>query len=379
MPYTPIVPQPAKLALEDGTVYTGHSFGAVGETAGEVVFNTSLSGYQEVLTDPSYRGQIVTMTYPHIGNTGINQEDRESPRPQVQGFVVREADRMPSNYRSEKSLQAYLSENNILGIEGIDTRSLVRRLRVRGAMNGIISTTNLDDEELVRKARAVPPMQGRDLVREVVPDKPFVWHEGGLQHFLTAHVLPEGLKRHRIVAMDFGMKWNILRCLSQVGCEVTVVPGTASVQEILRYEPEGIFLSNGPGDPAALGPIIENINKLCNTGKPIFGICLGHQLLGQALGGSTFKLKFGHRGANQPVLNKLTNQVEITTQNHGFAVDLNSLPKHIEATHINLNDQTLEGLRHTTKPIFCVQYHPEAAAGPHDSVYLFRQFIDMMK
>jgi carbamoyl-phosphate synthase small subunit len=379
MPHTPTVHPTAKLALEDGTVYTGVSFGAVGETAGEVVFNTSLSGYQEVLTDPSYRGQIVTMTYPHIGNTGVNQEDRESPRPQVQGFVVREADRMPSNYRSEKSLQHYLAENNILGIEGIDTRSLVRRLRVRGAMSGILSTTTLDDQELVRHARATPPMQGRDLVREVVPDKPFVWNEGGLQHFLTQHVLPEGKKRRRIVALDFGMKWNILRCLTQVGCEVTVVPGTMSAAEVMLYEPEGIFLSNGPGDPAALGPIIENVARLCESGTPVFGICLGHQLLGHALGGKTFKLKFGHRGANQPVLNRQTNQVEITTQNHGFAVDLNSLPKHLQATHINLNDQTLEGFRHTTKPIFCVQYHPEAAAGPHDSVYLFQQFVDMMK
>jgi carbamoyl-phosphate synthase small subunit len=379
MPYTATARQPAKLALEDGTVYSGTSFGAVGETAGEVVFNTSLSGYQEVLTDPSYRGQIVTMTYPHIGNTGINQEDRESPRPQVQGFVVREADRMPSNYRSEKSLQAYLHEYGILGIEGLDTRSLVRRLRVRGAMSGILSTTTLDDAELVRRARATPPMQGRDLVREVVPDKPFVWGEGGLKHVLTQHVLPEATKRRRIVALDYGMKWNILRCLTQVGCEVTVVPGTMPAEEVLRYEPEGIFLSNGPGDPAALGSIIENVQKLCDSGKPIFGICLGHQLLGHALGGKTFKLKFGHRGANQPVLNQITNHVEITTQNHGFAVDLGSLPRIVEATHINLNDQTLEGFRHTSKPIFCVQYHPEAAAGPHDSVYLFQQFIEMMK
>lgn len=369
----------AKLALEDGTVYTGRGFGAVGETAGEVVFNTSLSGYQEVLTDPSYRGQIVTMTYPHIGNTGINQEDRESPRPQVQGFIVREADRRPSNYRSETSLQQYLSENNVLGIEGIDTRSLVRRLRVRGAMNGILSTTCLDDVELVRRAKAAPPMLGRDLVKEVVPDKAFVWKNGGLNHQLTREIMPDGKSRHRIVAMDFGMKWNILRCLTHVGCEVTVVPGTASAAEIMKYEPEGIFLSNGPGDPAALGPIIENIDTLCQTGKPIFGICLGHQLLGHALGGKTFKLKFGHRGANQPVLNKLTNQVEITTQNHGFAVDLTTLPRDVEATHINLNDQTLEGLRHRTKPIFCVQYHPEAAAGPHDSMYLFGDFIKLMK
>jgi carbamoyl-phosphate synthase small subunit len=369
----------AKLALEDGTIYTGFSFGAVGETAGEVVFNTSLSGYQEVLTDPSYRGQIVTMTYPHIGNTGINREDRESPRPQVQGFVVREADRAPSNYRSQQSLNHYLAENQILGIEGIDTRSLVRRLRVRGAMNGILSTTCLEDDELVRRAKAAPPMLGRDLVKEVVPEKSFAWTQGGLQHALTQHILPAGLSHCRVVALDFGMKWNILRCLTQLGCDVTVVPGTAPVQEMLRHEPDGIFLSNGPGDPAALGPIIENVQQLCEVGKPIFGICLGHQLLGHALGGKTFKLKFGHRGANQPVLNKITNQVEITTQNHGFAVDLASLPRHLEATHVNLNDHTLEGLRHKSKPIFCVQYHPEAAAGPHDSVYLFQEFTAMMK
>jgi len=369
----------AKLALEDGTIYTGIGFGAAGETAGEVVFNTSLSGYQEVLTDPSYRGQIVTMTCPQIGNTGINQEDRESPKPQVQGFIVREADRRPSNYRSETSLQQYLESNNVLGIEGIDTRSLVRRLRVRGAMNGILSTTCLDDAELVRRAKSTPPMLGRDLVKEVVPEKSFVWKNGGLDHLLTKEIMATGTSKHRIVAMDFGMKWNILRCLTHVGCEVTVVPGTACAAEVMKHKPDGIFLSNGPGDPAALGPIIENIHQLCNTGTPIFGICLGHQLLGHALGGKTFKLKFGHRGANQPVLNKLTNQVEITTQNHGFAVDLPSLPKDVEATHINLNDQTLEGLRHKTKPIFCVQYHPEAAAGPHDSMYLFGDFMKLMR
>ena len=374
------MPHPiAKLALEDGSVYTGTGFGAFGETAGEVVFNTSLSGYQEVLTDPSYRGQIVTMTYPHIGNTGINLEDRESPRPQVQGFIVREAGSQPSNYRSESSLQQYLADNNVLGIEGIDTRSLVRRLRVRGAMNGILSTTCLDDAELVKRAKATPGMLGRDLVKEVVPTQSFVWDRGGLDHVLTNEIISAGTSRHKVVAMDFGMKWNILRCLTHVGCDVTVVPGTASAEEVLKHKPEGIFLSNGPGDPAALGPIIENINNLCNSGTPIFGICLGHQLLGHALGGKTFKLKFGHRGANQPVINKTTNKVEITTQNHGFAVDLATLPSGVEATHINLNDQTLEGLKHKTKPIFCVQYHPEAAAGPHDSMYLFHEFTKLMR
>jgi carbamoyl-phosphate synthase small subunit len=373
------MPHLAKLALEDGTVYTGTGFGAVGETTGEVVFNTSLSGYQEVLTDPSYRGQIVTMTYPHIGNTGINLEDHESPGPQVQGFIVRAADTHPSNYRSEKSLQSYFEAHKIVGIEGIDTRSLVRRLRVRGAMRGIISTTVLDDAELVKRALASPGMLGRDLVKEVVPSKSFVWTRGGLDHQLTHEIMPAGKTKRKVVAMDFGMKWNILRCLTHVGCEVTVVPGTASAKEVLAHNPEGIFLSNGPGDPAALGPIIENIQQLGQSGIPIFGICLGHQLLGHALGGKTFKLKFGHRGANQPVLNRLTNQVEITTQNHGFAVDINSLPSDVEATHINLNDQTLEGLKHKTKPIFCVQYHPEAAAGPHDSMYLFGEFMKLMK
>jgi carbamoyl-phosphate synthase small subunit len=366
----------AKLALEDGAVYTGRSFGAAGETFGEVVFNTSMTGYQEVLTDPSYKGQIVTMTYPHIGNYGVNAEDTESQRPQVEGFIVRELSRVPSNFRSEKSLEDYLRENRIMGLEGIDTRALVRRLRVRGAMTGVLSTTDLDDASLVHKARTAPGIVGRDLVKEVLPTRPFQWAEGFISKF-ASELLPGRPAKHHVVAMDFGMKWNILRCLVQVGCKVTVVPGNAPAEQVLGYKPDGIFLSNGPGDPAALGYAVENIKKLLGK-RPIFGICLGHQLLGQAYGGKTFKLKFGHRGANQPVLNHLTNRVEITTQNHGFAVDPASLPNDVEQTHVNLNDQTNEGLRHKRLPVFSVQYHPEASAGPHDSSYLFEQFAKML-
>jgi len=369
-------PQPAKLALEDGTVYTGRAFGASGETSGEVVFNTSMTGYQEVLTDPSYQGQIVTMTYPLIGNYGVTAEDEESAQPHVAGFIVREATRIPSNYRSESNLDVYLKRAGLTGIEGIDTRSLVRRLRVRGAMMGILSTTDLDDASLVAKARALPGMEGRDLVREVVPAKAAEWTKAGLvplaQSMLAAHPV-----RHHVVALDFGMKWNIPRCLVQSGCRVTVLPGTASATDVLAVKPDGIFLSNGPGDPAAVGYAIETVKGLLGK-KPIFGICLGHQLIGLALGGKTYKLKFGHRGANQPVLNKKTGQVEITTQNHGFAVDIDSLSRDVELTHINLNDQTLEGLRHTKMPLFSVQYHPEASAGPHDSSYLFDDFRKLM-
>jgi carbamoyl-phosphate synthase small subunit len=366
----------AKLALEDGTVYTGPGFGAPGEVFGEVVFNTSMSGYQEVLTDPSYRGQIVTMTYPLIGNYGINPEDQESGKPQVEAFVVRELSRVPSNFRAHGTLDAYLAENHIPGLEGIDTRALVRRLRVRGAMTGVLSTTDLDDASLVHKARTSPGIVGRDLVREVVPPRPFTWSDG-FTNALCAEILPVRPATHHVVAMDFGMKWNILRCLTQVGCRVTVVPGTASAQEVLDHRPDGVFLSNGPGDPEPLGYAISTIRELVGK-QPIFGICLGHQLLGLALGAKTFKLKFGHRGANQPVLNQRTNKVEITTQNHGFAVSLDSLPPDLEPTHFNLNDATLEGMRHRSYPLFGVQYHPEASAGPHDSTYLFEEFRNLM-
>jgi carbamoyl-phosphate synthase small subunit len=369
---------PAKLALEDGTVYTGRAFGARGEKFGEVVFNTSMTGYQEILTDPSYKGQIVTMTYPLIGNYGVNPEDRESRRPQAEGFVVREMSRMPSNFRSQGNLDAYLAENNILGLEGIDTRALVRRLRVRGTMTGILSSEDLDDASLVQKARTSPNIVGRDLVREVVPEKSFTWTEG-FNCSINSQPLPARPVRFHVVAVDYGMKWNILRCLVQVGCRVTVVPGTAPAEQVLSHRPDGIFLSNGPGDPAALSYAVRSIADLTRKSPPpIFGICLGHQLLGLALGGKTFKLKFGHRGANQPVLNQRTNRVEITTQNHGFAVRLDDLPRDLEPTHINLNDGTLEGLRHRRLPIFSVQYHPEASAGPHDSSYLFEEFAKMM-
>jgi carbamoyl-phosphate synthase small subunit len=365
----------AKLALEDGTVYTGRAFGAPGETFGEVVFNTSMTGYQEVLTDPSYKGQVVTMTYPLIGNYGINAEDAESRRPQVEGFIVRELSRTPSNFRANGTLDGYLAEHGVIGLEGIDTRALVRRLRVRGTMTGILSTTDVDDAALVQRARTSPGIIGRDLVREVVPERPFEWREGFISPLAT--YLPTRECNHHVVALDFGMKWNILRCLTQVGCRVTVLPGTATSRDVLAHEPDGVFLSNGPGDPAPLTYAIETIRGLAGK-KPIFGICLGHQLLGLALGGETFKLKFGHRGANQPVLNKQTERVEITTQNHGFAVRLDNLPRDLEPTHVNLNDGTLEGMRHTRWPIFSVQYHPEASAGPHDSIYLFEEFRKMM-
>ena len=366
----------AKLALEDGTVFTGRGFGATGESFGEVVFNTSMTGYQEVLTDPSYTGQIVTMTYPHIGNYGINAQDRESPVPHVEGFVVRELNRVPSNFRSTGSLADYLAQNGKIGIEGIDTRALVRRLRVRGAMTGILSTTELDDAKLVHKARTAPSIVGRDLVRSVMPANPFQWTEGFISKF-DSQILQQG-KKHRIVAMDFGMKWQILRCLAEAGCDVTVVPGSANLKQILDLNPDGVFLSNGPGDPEPLNYAIDTIRGLIGK-KPVFGICLGHQLLGLALGGKTFKLKFGHRGANQPVLNKRTGRVEITSQNHGFAVATESLPRDVEPTHINLNDGTLEGMRHTKHPVFSVQYHPEASAGPHDSTYLFDEFRASME
>jgi carbamoyl-phosphate synthase small subunit len=365
----------AKLALEDGTVYAGQAFGAPGETCGEVVFNTSMTGYQEVLTDPSYTGQIVTMTYPLIGNYGTTDEDCESKGIQVAGFIVRELTRIPSNFRSQRDLDSYLRASKITGIEGLDTRALVRRLRVRGAMNGILSTIDLDNASLVAKAKAFPGMEGRDLVSEVVPAHSFEWTKKCGQ--FAEHVLPDRPPEKRVVAIDYGMKWNILRCLTQIGCKVVVVPGTATAEEVLSHKPDGVFLSNGPGDPAAVGYAIQTVKNLLGK-KPIFGICLGHQLLGLAFGAKTFKLKFGHRGANQPVRNEQTGQVEITTQNHGFAVDPVTLPADVEPTHINLNDRTLEGMRHKKLPVFSVQYHPEAAAGPHDSSYLFEQFRDLM-
>jgi carbamoyl-phosphate synthase small subunit len=369
----------AKLALEDGTVYSGYSFGAEGEVDGEVCFNTSMTGYQEILTDPSYRGQIVTMTYTQIGNYGVNAEDVESRKPHLAGFIVRENSRRVSNFRADGNLGDYLRRNNVVGIEGIDTRALVRRLRTQGAMKGILSTVDLDDASLVAKAQASPGLVGRDLVREVMPEDASGWSEplsrwAKLSGEVTKTV-PPGAKH--IVALDYGMKWNIARHLFDLGCRVTVLPGTATADEVLAQKPDGVFLSNGPGDPDPLLYAIETIRGLVGK-KPVFGICLGHELLALAYGAKIFKMKFGHRGANQPVLNKLTGKVEITTQNHGFAVDPDTLPPELEVTHLNLNDNTVEGMRHRSLPVFCVQYHPEASAGPHDSDYLFGQFREMM-
>jgi carbamoyl-phosphate synthase small subunit len=376
----------AKLALEDGSVFAGTSIGADGEVDGEVCFNTSMTGYQEILTDPSYRGQIVTMTYPQIGNYGVNAEDVESGRPQLAGFVVREHSRTQSNFRSEQSLSEYLRQWNIVAIESIDTRALVRRLRTRGAMKGVLSTTDLDDESLVAKAKASRGLVGRDLVREVLPDQLFEWQEplsewthlcsreqgAGSREFNSSGDRPH------VVALDYGMKWNIPRHLVDMGCRVTVLPGTAGAEDVLALEPDGIFLSNGPGDPEPLEYAISTIRGLLGK-KPIFGICLGHQLLGLACGAKTFKLKFGHRGANHPVQNLQNGAVEITSQNHGFAVDEASMPSFLEVTHRSLNDGTIEGLSHREVPAYSVQYHPEASAGPHDSHYLFRRFFDSMK
>lgn len=370
---------PAKLALEDGTVFTGWSFGATGEAYGEVVFNTSITGYQEILTDPSYCGQIVTMTYPHIGNYGVNPEDVESGRLALRGFVVRDLCPVPSNFRSRQTLSDYLAQAGVIGLQGIDTRSLVRRLRIRGTMNGILSTQDLDDASLVAKAQHSPHIVGRDLVREVVPEAPFEWTDGlsAWSSFAPIPTPAESDPPH-VVAIDYGMKWNILRHLRNLGCRVTVVPGTFTAEEVLRFQPDGVFLSNGPGDPRPLHYAIETIQGL--LGKvPVFGICLGHQLLGLACGAEIFKLKFGHRGANQPVLNHQTGRVEITSQNHGFAIDTQNLPASLEVTHVNLNDQTVEGLRHREYPAFSVQYHPEASAGPHDSHYLFQEFRMLMR
>ena len=355
----------AILYLEDGTFYEGASFGAAGESLGEVVFNTSMTGYQEILTDPSYAGQIVVMTHPEIGNYGTNEEDQESRQPFVEGFVVRECSRVFSNWRGKSSLDSYLVSHSISGISEIDTRSLVRHIRTRGAMRGIISNQDFSPESLKGKVLNHPSMTGSDYVRHVTVSQIYEQKSGGA--------------RFKVVAYDFGIKTNILRCLSQRGCDVVVVPAHTSAQDVLSLEPDGIFLSNGPGDPEPLDYIVREI-KLMITQKPVFGICLGHQLLGLACGGKTFKLKFGHRGGNQPVLNEETGRVEITCQNHGFAVDPDSLDTgQIECTHFNLNDQTLEGLRHRYLPLFSVQYHPEASPGPRDSLYLFDDFIDLME
>lgn len=369
---------PAKLALEDGSIYAGYSFGATGEVTGEVVFNTAMTGYQEILTDPSYRGQIVAMTYPEIGNYGVNSIDVEHESPSLSGFIVREESRIFSNYRAEGDLGEYLKQHGVLALAGIDTRALVRRIRIEGAMRGVLSTDDLNDESLIAKAKQAPGLVGRDLVREVMSKEIRNWDEK-LDDWTASEVgaATEGQAAH-VVCMDFGMKWNIPRHFSSRGNRVTIVPGDTTAQQIEELQPDGVFLSNGPGDPEPLPYAHQTIRELIGK-TPIFGICLGHQLLSLACGAKTFKLKFGHRGVNQPVFDLETGKVEITTQNHGFAVDEASLPDCLEVTHRNLNDDTVAGVRHRSENAFGVQYHPEAASGPHDSHYLFERFQQRLK
>ncbi len=375
--------KPALLALADGTIFRGRAFGADAEAVGELVFNTSMTGYQEILTDPSYEGQLVAMTYPEIGNVGVNREDVESRRPYVRGFVVREYREAPSSWRAEESLGAYLARHGIPGIEGIDTRALVRHLRDAGSQEAVLSTVDLDPKRLVRKAKESPGLVGRDLVREVTCAEPYDWTEGpwrlGKGYVSAEDVAGErGRQPLDVVAYDFGIKFNILRNLVGVGCRVHVVPATTPAKDVLARKPAGVFLSNGPGDPDAVAGAREAVAEL--LGKvPVFGICLGHQILGLALGGRTFKLKFGHHGGNQPVKDLTTGKVEITAQNHGFAVDDQSLRGLADVTHLNLNDRTVEGLVVKGQPTFSVQYHPEASPGPHDAAYLFRRFVDLME
>jgi carbamoyl-phosphate synthase small subunit len=374
------------LALEDGRVFSGRAAGAATRRGGEVVFNTSLTGYQEVFTDPSYAGQIVCLTYPHIGNVGTNMEDEESPGPHIEALVVREFSAVASNWRSSESADAYLRHHNIPVLWDVDTRALVRHIRQVGALRGVVSTDQTPVNQLIAEARALPSMAGLELASRVSSAKMYGWNRGSIEltaspwHEALGEALADGeARRFRVAAYDFGIKQNILRLLVDHNCDVTVVPGKTSAEDVLSLKADGVFLSNGPGDPEPATYAIEAIRKL--TGRvPIFGICLGHQLCGLALGGRTFKLRFGHHGSNHPVKNLLTEQVEITAQNHGFCVDPDSLPSgDVEVTHINLNDMTNEGLRHRNLPLFSVQYHPEASPGPHDSHYLFRQFIDAMK
>ncbi|GBD26304.1 Carbamoyl-phosphate synthase small chain [bacterium HR30] len=365
----------AILALADGTVFEGESFGADGEAAGEIVFNTSMTGYQEILTDPSYCGQLVCMTYPEIGNVGVNEEDVESERPWVEGFIVREYWEEPSNWRAKESLAGYLRRHGIPGIQGIDTRELVRHIRDRGAQSAVISTVERDPRKVVEKARQVRPMVGQDLVRRVTCAEPYEWQESTWS-WERGYGEVASERGPFVVAYDYGVKRNILRHLVRLGCRVRVVPATTPAREVLSWNPDGIFLSNGPGDPD-VGPYARIVRELIGQ-KPIFGICLGHQILALALGGRTYKLKFGHHGGNQPVMDLTTRKVEITAQNHGFAVDVDSLSGVAELTHINLNDQTVEGLAHAQLPLFSVQYHPEASPGPHDATYLFERFLHLM-
>jgi carbamoyl-phosphate synthase small subunit len=369
----------AILALEDGTFYRGAAAGADGEARGEVVFNTSMTGYQEVLTDPSYAGQIVTMTCAEIGNYGVSPNDVESRKPQIAGFIIRDESPVASNWRSEGTLRDYLVAHDIVAISDIDTRALTRLLRSSGVMRGVVATGDaLDVNALVERARSIPTMEGSDLVRTVTSDKIFDWpaEDPGEFGIPTEHLAKRRLK---IAAYDFGMKWNIMRRLSAHGCDVRVYPAATPAAELLASGPDGVFLSNGPGDPAPLTYAIDNAKALVQADVPVFGICLGHQILGLAMGGTTYKLKFGHRGANHPVKQLVTGKIEITSQNHGFAVDPTSLPDDVVVTHKNLYDGTVEGLRHTTHPVFCVQYHPEASPGPHDADYLFNDFIKLIE
>ncbi|HLX60275.1 MAG TPA: glutamine-hydrolyzing carbamoyl-phosphate synthase small subunit [Planctomycetota bacterium] len=396
------MPVPARLVLEDGAVYRGRAFGARVDRTGEVVFNTAMSGYQEILTDPSYTGQIVTMTYPLQGNYGVNAADVESNRPQVEGFVARELSTIRSNYRSDDDLSGYLQKAGVPGIDGIDTRQLTRKLRTAGVMRGILAcseaSAKLSDADLVDRARSSPQMEGWNLAAKVSCTAPYDWNAGFVEGFSNAGVTvtagrgrgeegggncfsppssPFPPPRFKVVCIDYGIKTNILRCLVDTGADVTVLPASATATDVLARKPDGVFLSNGPGDPAAVTGAPDLIRGL--AGKvPMFGICLGHQLMGLAFGGRTYKLKFGHRGANQPVFEERTGKVEITSQNHGFAVDPESLPKNVQVTHINLNDKTVEGLAHKDFPAFSVQYHPEASPGPHDSFYLFGRFRDLI-
>jgi carbamoyl-phosphate synthase small subunit len=368
----------AILALEDGTVFEGRSFGAPAERSGEVVFNTALTGYQEVFTDPSYSGQIVILTNPQIGNYGTSRHDNESARPYIEGLVVREFSAVSSNWRADTEAGAFLGQAGIPIVSGLDTRTLVRHLRTRGVMRGVLSAIEEDAQKLVEKARAIPTMAGLDLASRVSTPQRYEWTKPVDACSPSESIASAPAPKHHVVAYDYGIKHNILRRLVQVGCRVTVVPALTSAEDVLALDPDGVFLSNGPGDPEPLHAQVANIRKLIGR-KPIFGICLGHQLLGLALGGKTYKLKFGHRGANHPVRNEITRRVEITSHNHGFAVDPDSLNlNQVEITHVNLNDQTLEGFRHRSDPVFCVQYHPEAAPGPHDSHYLFDDFVKLM-
>jgi carbamoyl-phosphate synthase small subunit len=356
----------ALLALEDGRFWRGRSWGAEGEVCGEMVFNTSMSGYQEVLTDPSYAGQIVCMTYPLIGNYGVTRADEESTRPWVEGFVVKEASRTMSNWRAEETLDAYLKRWKIVAIDGLDTRALVRHIRERGAMRACLSTLDLDEHSLIEKARLSPAMENRELASIVTCQSPYV-------------IEAEGEERFHVVCYDFGVKLNSLRLLARMHCRVTVVPAATPAEEVVRLKPDGIFLSNGPGDPASMTKVVEEVRRAVEAGVPTFGICFGHQLLGRAFGATTYKLRFGHRGGNQPVKDLQDGSVEITSHNHGFAVRAESLPPEVEVTHLNLNDNCVEGMRHRSLPVFSVQYHPEAAPGPHDAEHHFKQFIELME